>query len=953
MMRESSNDANNNNAGGSGSGNGGLTFAFLSLGTISVSILLSGVAMHSSMSSTSSSSSSSLAKGIFIGSTSTITLFASGVYFACKFISSGGGTSRSTTSTSAECIEGEFVEKESLIGMNVRKEEMRGWLIFCKGSNMVKANKMSKEKGFAGKTTSKKSSLSLTTLMSGSNTERYYVTLDVKAARMKLEANRGGGGSDGGASATTAAESTTTTTTSFSSSSLEAEYVDKEEKFIDLKQCDVYLVEYPEGNKTELMWNHKRAIVIARRSDASSSSSSLYEGEKVVWLYALSGPSKEAWFYALWRALDMDSMRRGLTSTTATNTNNKQKFPEEAKSRIAQYLLENARFEKKISRSSSNSSEQQQQQQQEKKDEKAKAQQKKQDAFFEHIFDDKRCGQTVNIISSRIFFDLVRSIDFKNVLSNLLEKKLNELPGLPKYVGKFDVEKLSLGEATPKCNMLRPVDGSDGSNAPWDGGSLPGRGVCAAVEADLSYVGLIEVTIRTRVDLAQYAKEIGNLVEGGDAAGVEENDEDAAGKTNDSVTSKSGSRTPTPPLSPTNSGRIPPLNKTKEEVTQNVLKEMKKVVENVNDRVLQKFPLKMTLRVSSCSGTFRFWIPPPPNERLWWGLKGRPRVDIFCEPAIGENKIAHEFIAKKVSHLLSSKLVSDICDELVLPNCASDPMKELIRFEHFVPEIAFEDAIQLSEGNGAFLVTNAASSEDVSSTTYLRGEKKGDEHIVLSKSGSENAFSAQLLPNAPKEEERVEDHQQQQVQEKQEKQQRKSVSLKRENSTKRQEEKNALDATAEWLLSDSHFDSPPTSAAKAPPSSSSQPLSPKSPTGGNNNMIGFGNKREDVLRAKGGGGASSFSSARPTSPDHQNHQNNLFASLSRSIKQKAEENLSKMKSDFQEVQKGLQNGGVEGAVQNIKQIAMKRAKETTTATTTTASTHSSSSSSSQQQRQRQ
>jgi hypothetical protein len=120
-------------------------------------------------------------------------------------------------------------------------------------------------------------------------------------------------------------------------------------------------------------------------------------------------------------------------------------------------------------------------------------------------------------------------------------------------------------------------------------------------------------------------------------------------------------------------------------------------------------------------------------------------------------------------------------------------------------------------------------------------------------------------------------------------------------------------------------------------------------------MIGFGNKREDVLRAKGGGGASSFSSARPTSPDHQNHQNNLFASLSRSIKQKAEENLSKMKSDFQEVQKGLQNGGVEGAVQNIKQIAMKRAKETTTATTTTtaSTTHSSSSSSSQQQRQRQ
>jgi len=480
------------------------------------------------------------------------------------------------------------------------------------------------------------------------------------------------------------------------------------------------------------------------------------------------------------------------------------------------------------------------------------------------------------------------------------------------------VEKLSLGEATPKCNMLRPVDGSEGSNAPWDGGSLPGRGVCAAVEADLSYVGLIEVTIRTRVDLAQYAKEIGNRVEGGEAAqmGAEENYEDAA--MDDNPTSKSGSRTPTPPLSPTNSGKLdttkkrPPLNKTKEEVTQNVLKEMKKVVENVNDRVLQKFPLKMTLRVSSCSGTFRFWIPPPPNERLWWGLKGRPRVDIFCEPAIGENKIAHEFIAKKVSHLLSSKLVSDICDELVLPNCASDPMKELIRFEHFVPEITLEDAILLSEGNtGAFVTTSTAStSDEVSSTTYLRGEKKADEHIALSKSDSENAFSAQLLPDAPEE--------QQQAQEKQEKQLRKSISLKRENSTKKQEEKNALDATAEWLLSDSHFDSPPASTVKASSSSSSQPLSPKSP---GTNMVGFGNNREDVLRAKG-----SFTSSATTSPDQ--HQNNLFASLSRTIKQKADENLSKMKSDWQEVQKGLQSGGVEGAVQNIKQIALKRAKET-------------------------
>ena len=425
------------------------------------------------------------------------------------------------------------------------------------------------------------------------------------------------------------------------------------------------------------------------------------------------------------------------------------------------------------------------------------------------------------------------------------------------------------------------------------------------MEADLSYVGLIEVTIRTRVDLAQYAKEIGNLVEGGgdpsSSAAVEEGNYDD-GKKDD--TSKSGSRTPTPPLSPTNSGRL--KHKTKEEVTQNVLKEMKKVVENVNDRVLQKFPLKMTLRVSSCSGTFRFWIPPPPNERLWWGLKGRPRVDIFCEPAIGENRIAHEYIAKKVSHLLSSKLVSDICDELVLPNCASDPMKELIRFEHFVPEISLDDAIQLSEGN---TLTTSPRKDDLSaskdvSPTHLRGEKKRRRTHRAFKIGLGNAFSAQLLPDAPKEQ--------------QEKRQlHKSISLKRENSAKKREEKMSWtprqSGTLRLALRFSAFldDESAVFFATAFPEITHR-------------------YDHDWFRQQTRRRSSSKRRRFPHDDQSGKKSSNqpLRVSLA-SIKQKADETKSKMKSDWQEVQKALQTDGVEGAVHNIKQIAFKRAKETT------------------------
>ena len=867
--------------------------AYFSIGTITTAAYF---ASSQSSSTSSSNNNNQLIKGILIGATSTICSIATACVIIIKKITTTRDDEekkkkKNIEERTAEFVEGEFETGESLLG-EVKGVEHTGWLIFSKASGSAKNNNRNSKNSGNNSNNNNSSNKNTNQTANNTNNERWYARLDLKQARIALSEERNGDA----------------------------------EKFIDLRKAEIFLIDYKRGNKKELMWSHKRAILIKR---CDSAKGALYEGERSVFVYALSAPSKEAWFYALWRAVDMDRSRdlqqqrllvqeqrqeqqqaRSFSGSdlstsmsekdslvvveeaTTTTTNNKQIFPEHAKTRIAQYLVENARYER------------------------SPLIDKTKDGFFEHIFDDKRCGATVDIMSSRVFFDLVRSIDFRNVLSNMFEKKLNELPGLPKYVGKFEIEKLALGEATPKCNSLRSVDTTDGSNAPWDGGSLPGRGICAALEADLSYVGLIEVTIRTRVDLAQYAREIGNLVDG---ESTEEENNNNNSKMNNT---DSGESTPTllvtPPLSPTNSGRIttqpppPPPPTTiskvvvkKEEVTQNVLKEVKKVVENVNER-FAKVPLKMTLKLNSCSGTFRFWIPPPPNERLWWGLKGRPRVDIFCEPAIGENKIAHEFLAKKISQLLSSKLVSDICDELVLPNCASDPMKELIRFEdEFIPEISLEDAMRVASG----LVEQEESLLLATKKDSFDGKKRDGEELTLSKPDSANAaaqFSALLFPDAPTT------------------LLRKIPSLKRESS-KKLEEKNALDATAEWLLSDSHFDSPPMSASKPSSASSSsqqqqQPLSPQSSI---NNMVGFGNKREDVLKAKS---EQQQQPIEQTTTTQQQQQPNIFASF-KTMKQAADKNIQMMKSDFLEVQKSLSSKGVEGAVQNIKSIASKRAKE--------------------------
>ena len=88
-------------------------------------------------------------------------------------------------------------------------------------------------------------------------------------------------------------------------------------------------------------------------------------------------------------------------------------------------------------------------------------------------------------------------------------------------------------------------------------------------------------------------------------------------------------------------------------------------------------------------------------------------------------------------------------------------------------------------------------------------------------------------------------------------------------------------------------------------------------------MVGFGNKREDVLKAKS---EQQQQPIEQTTTTQQQQQPNIFASF-KTMKQAADKNIQMMKSDFLEVQKSLSSKGVEGAVQNIKSIASKRAKE--------------------------
>jgi len=72
-------------------------------------------------------------------------------------------------------------------------------------------------------------------------------------------------------------------------------------------------------------------------------------------------------------------------------------------------------------------------------------------------------------------------------------------------------------------------------------------------------------------------------------------------------------------------------------------------------------PVGVVLEVKSVVGTFVINIPPPPTDRIWYGFRSNPDVEIIAKPKVGNmnlnlthltdwigNKILHELQVSKI-----------------------------------------------------------------------------------------------------------------------------------------------------------------------------------------------------------------------------------------------------------------------------------------------------------------
>ena len=209
-------------------------------------------------------------------------------------------------------------------------------------------------------------------------------------------------------------------------------------------------------------------------------------------------------------------------------------------------------------------------------------------------------GAAINALASRIFFDMQRSPEKIAEVTEQLAGLCSGIPDLPRFVGPISVSNVHLGKSTPQVLAARlpPAAKPGTSAAPWDGGSLAGRGACAAAELDVDFAGVAEMTLTTHLDLSVYAE----MIAAEERGGADERLRDSEREAGVEIAVESAVESAAPSSAEERMRRLRSLAK----------KNASKLIGAVA-RKMAGVPISMTVKIKRLAGTTRVWIPPPPG----------------------------------------------------------------------------------------------------------------------------------------------------------------------------------------------------------------------------------------------------------------------------------------------------------------------------------------------------
>ncbi|XP_031425194.1 testis-expressed protein 2 isoform X2 [Clupea harengus] len=278
-----------------------------------------------------------------------------------------------------------------------------------------------------------------------------------------------------------------------------------------------------------------------------------------------------------------------------------------------------------------------------------------------------------NALIGRIFWDFLGEKYWADMVSKKIQMKLSKIR-LPYFMNELTLTELDMGVTIPKIlKASKPYVDHQGL---W-------------FDLEISYHGSFLMTLETKMNLARLGKEGEGLGEQGKEGPrmycLADSDEESssAGSSDEEEPQEVFTDKALPPGAESYVGGHRPskiirfmdkIAKSKYFQKATETEFIKKKMEEVSNT-----PLLLTVEVQEFKGTLAVNIPPPPTDRIWYGFRSPPHLELKARPKLGEREVtfAHvtDWIEKKLDQEFQKIFVMPNMDDIWLPimHSAMDP----------------------------------------------------------------------------------------------------------------------------------------------------------------------------------------------------------------------------------------------------------------------------------------
>ncbi|EHB07340.1 Testis-expressed sequence 2 protein [Heterocephalus glaber] len=286
----------------------------------------------------------------------------------------------------------------------------------------------------------------------------------------------------------------------------------------------------------------------------------------------------------------------------------------------------------------------------------------------------------VNALLGRIFWDFLGEKYWSDLVSKKIQMKLSKIK-LPYFMNELTLTELDMGVAVPKIlQAFKPYVDHQGL---W-------------IDLEMSYNGSFLMTLETKMNLTKLGKEplvealkVGEIGKEGCrlrayclADSDEESSSAGSSDEDDAPDTSAGDKQLLPGAEGYVGGhRTSKIMRFVDKITKSKYFQKATETEFIEKKIeeVSNTPLLLTVEVQECRGTLAVNIPPPPTDRIWYGFRKPPHVELKARPKLGEREVTlvhvTDWIERKLEQEFQKVFVMPNMDDVYIPimHSAMDP----------------------------------------------------------------------------------------------------------------------------------------------------------------------------------------------------------------------------------------------------------------------------------------